>query len=229
MLRPDQRRVLSQVKRELWRLVMCNRSTPAIRVERLAQRYAFYRWQKTGRPDPPPAAYKHQVIRQYASHYALRTFIETGTYLGDTTHALRGEFEKLVTIELDPHLARDARRRLRRWQHVTVLQGDSGALLPQVLQGLTSAALFWLDAHYAGGVTAHGPDNSPLARELRQILASPLPHVVLIDDARLLGLYDGYPPLERLLELAETHGRPISIEHDVVRVIPPPADEQHRT
>jgi hypothetical protein len=117
-------------------------------------------------------------------------------------------------------LARNAYRRLRLCQNVTVREGDSGALLPEILQELSSPALFWLDAHHSGGVTAHGPDDSPLARELQCILASPLAHVVLIDDARLLGLRDGYPHPGRLAYLAELHGRLFSIDHDIARLVP---------
>jgi hypothetical protein len=221
MVRPDDRAVLDDLKLGLWRLTVCNRSAPARAIERLVQRRALTQWEASGRVDPPPAAYKHQVIREYAARYNLRSFIETGTYLGDTTDALHDDFETLVTIELDPRLARDCRRRLGHRQHVTVLEGDSGALVPEILQALRSPALFWLDAHYSGGVTAHGAENSPLAKELQSILTSSVLHVVLIDDARLLGVRDGYPHPARLAELAETHGRQLSIEHDIARVVPP--------
>ena len=60
-----------------------------------------------------------------------------------------------------------------------------------------------------------------MVRELECILANPFLHVVLVDDARLLGLPDGYPPPVRLAELAKTHGRQFFIEHDVARLLPP--------
>jgi hypothetical protein len=212
--------VIDEIKREVWRYTVCNRSAPAIVIGRLMQRRALHRWEVAGRSDPPPAAYKQQVLREHAARFELRTLVETGTYLGDTLDALLDDFEELISIELDPRLARDAQGRFRHRRQVTVLQGDSGALLPGILKELTAPALFWLDAHYSGGITAHGPENSPLERELQCILESPLLHAVLVDDARLLGLFDGYPPQKRLAELGETHGRQFSIEHDIARLLP---------
>jgi protein-L-isoaspartate(D-aspartate) O-methyltransferase len=63
-----------------------------------------------------------------------------------------------VGIEIDPELAERARRNLRRWQNVTVLEaGDGGRLQAEAFDailvnaGATASAPAWLDALRAGG------------------------------------------------------------------------------
>src|SRR5207248_7376226 len=56
-------------------------------------------WEEDGRPVPPPPEVKQQVLRRHAKQYGLRTFVETGTFFGDTTAALEPHLDELVTIE----------------------------------------------------------------------------------------------------------------------------------
>ncbi len=87
-----------------------------------------------------------------------------------------------------------ARARLKRYSNVKLIQGDSAALLPDLLAGLSEPAGFWLDAHFSGGETARGDVDTPVVSELRAILGHPMRrHVILIDDARLFTGGDGYP------------------------------------
>jgi len=103
----------------------------------------------------------------------------------------RRRFKRIYTIELSEQLAAEAARRLASYSHVQVLQGDSGHVLPEVVGQLNEPAVFWLDAHYSGGMTARGPTECPLEREVRAIaLGGRADHVILIDDARLMGQGD---------------------------------------
>lgn len=82
---------------------------------------------------------------------------------------------------------------------MSILQGDSGDLLPTVLDDLLEPALFWLDGHFSGGVTALGARQTPIEQELSSILDPTRPeHVVLIDDLRLFDGTNGYPTVEQL-------------------------------
>lgn len=75
----------------------------------------------------------------------------------------------------------------------TVVDGDSGSVLPLILADLDSSALFWLDAHsWVGPEFGDNPPGSPLLAELDAILAWPhaATSVVLVDDLRLMD-----PPL----------------------------------
>jgi len=138
------------------------------------------RWEGSGRPETPPSSV-------------------TGTFHGGTVEAVKRAFRHIDTIELDPQLAARARQRFAGHSHVTVLQGDSGQVLPTVLARLTEPALFWLDAHYSGPGTARANRDTPIVDEISAILAHPVPgHVVLIDDARGFGALPDYPTVAEL-------------------------------
>ncbi len=195
-------RVDPDVKLAIMRKTVYNRSGPGVLLWRLQQRRALRRWLRTGRTCAPPAAAKHLLIRSYARAFGTRVLVETGTFLGDTIYALRNDFERIFSIELDPRLARDARRRFAHRSQVTILHGDSGVMLAGLLERLAEPTLFWLDAHWSGGVTAHGDVESPLLAELQLILQHTVDrHVVLIDDADLLGVRPSYPTLSAICEL----------------------------
>src|ERR1043165_5803608 len=77
-----------------------------------------------------PVLIKRAVLRSLAAAYRLGTFVETGTCLATTTYALRNDFDRIITIELDHELCANVRQRLGRLKHIQVLQGDSASVLP---------------------------------------------------------------------------------------------------
>ncbi|HZS25114.1 MAG TPA: hypothetical protein VFA30_09035 [Gaiellaceae bacterium] len=135
---------------------------------------------------------KRALLRTLAATHGLRVLVETGTYMGETAWALRRSFDRIETIELEPTLARLARIRFARTANVRVHEGDSAAVLPEILTELREPALFWLDAHPSTDRTARG-GPVPLRAELEAIAAHPVPgHVVAVDDLPYLGT-PGYP------------------------------------
>jgi hypothetical protein len=183
---------------------------------------ASYQWNRTKRP-PAPLELKAQIIRSYAAKYKIRTFIETGTFFGDMIDILQNYFDALATIELDPKLAAKARQRFQTSPKITVVQGDSGEKLSETLATLNEPALFWLDGHYSGGVTAKGNVDTPIIAELAHLFSTPRRnHVILIDDARLFGTAPDYPSLEKIGALLESHrpGWQMSVETDIIRLEP---------
>lgn len=187
------------------------------------RRVAMRQWRRTQKP-PAPLEVKAQIIREYASRHGLRIFIETGTFFGDILAALRDDFDQLITIELDAALAARATKRFASDSKITIIQGDSARSLPAVLGTLDQPALFWLDGHFSGGVTAKGDAETPIIAELKHLFAAPpRDHVVLIDDARLFGSGPGYPPLAEIETLLHAH-RPewtMQVETDIIRLLPP--------
>lgn len=176
--------------------------------------FAYHAWRRQFRipgrmyvPAPPIA--KVCAIRWYAQHYGVRFFVETGTYLGDTTAGVANLFERCWTIELSEGLHRRASRRFSG-TNIDCLQGDSGILIPKILASLSAPALFWLDAHASGGITADA-GYDPLFTELEAILGSPARHVILIDDVggRFEAIYH---------RTARTHG--CVIKNDIIRLLP---------
>jgi hypothetical protein len=186
-------------------------------------RWAVRTWRKKGQPAPPPYAIKRQMLREYARRFGVRLLVETGTFYGDTTFALRNDFDRIVSIELDRVLHQTARYRLRAYKQITLLQGDSSNLIAHVLESATQPVLFWLDAHYSGGITARGQVDSPIYAELDAIIAHPVRnHVILIDDARCFVGRGGYPTIPELREYLRER-RPdwsMDLRHDVIRIQP---------
>ncbi len=52
-------------------------------------RWSMARWERAGRPVPPPNAVKQQVVRQTSIAFGLTTLVETGTFRGDMIRANR--------------------------------------------------------------------------------------------------------------------------------------------
>jgi hypothetical protein len=213
------------------RLISIVTSMPPYRfVERLVlyiqrrreERSLIMAWRRSGSPVPPPHLYKQKLLSRYASRYRLNTLVETGTYHGDMIFALRKRFQTILSIELGSELCEQARQRLREYTHVSIIQGDSAKVLPNILDDLKCPALFWLDGHYSAGITALGAKETPISAELDAILQHPLSgHVILIDDARNFDGTHDYPTLDALRQsvLTRAPNADLSVEDDIIRIV----------
>jgi hypothetical protein len=191
------------------------------------QRLAWLSWLLAGRPVPPPSLAKQQALKAYARRFKLSTLVETGTYQGDTVDGLKSHFKKIYSIELGQQLFLSAQNRFASNPHIKIFQGNSSQVLPQVLAMTDGPCLFWLDAHYSGGITAMADTDTPITGELRVILgSSPLGHVLLIDDARLFRGACGYPTLDRLKDMLKElrPGWVFEVKDDIIRFHPDHAD-----
>lgn len=181
-----------------------------------------FTWLLSGCPSPPPHLVKLRVVWRYCHRFGLRKFIETGTHVGETAEWMARKGIDVISIELSDRLYRIARARLQRYRNVTLIQGDSARVLPNLLAGLSEPACFWLDAHFSGAGTAKGETESPIVDEVRSILHHSIAgHVILIDDARLFTGKDGYPFLGELLRLVrQTGAYDAEVSTDMVRITP---------
>lgn len=172
---------------------------------------------------PPPHAYKQREVKRYAKQAKIRTLVETGTYMGHMIDATRHSFDHIYSIELDNALHEAAARRFAGNERVILLKGDSGVIVPELVDKVNEPALFWLDAHWSGGTTASGEERSPILKELVPILtAKQRAHIILIDDAREFVGADGYPTLRELTGIVSRH-RPdleMAVHADVIRIGP---------
>lgn len=163
-------------------------------LERLSERH----WERTGE-GPAPASLKQRVVREYAHRHGFRTFVETGTFFGDMIEAIHRDFDRVHSVELDEKLHRRAVRRFAGTGNVALHQGDSGKVLPGLVDTLREPTLFWLDAHWSRGVTAKGDLDTPVSLELETVIRHPIEgHVALIDDARLFGAAKDYPSIDQV-------------------------------
>lgn len=161
-------------------------------------------WEAGGRLGRTPYLTKIITIRHRASAQGIRVFVETGTYLGDMIHAQEGNFDRLLTVELDPELYRKAVHRFRRLTKISIFQGDSAVQLPKMIATINEPALFWLDAHYSKGFTARGEIDTPILGELELILQRQFKDVILIDDADDFDGTNDYPTITELESIIKT-------------------------
>jgi hypothetical protein len=178
-------------------------------------------WRENGKPFPPPHVLKQRVVREYARSFSLDTLVETGTYVGTMVDAMKTTFKEIFSIELDRSLYEAAREKFSGFQHIHIVQGDSGEVLPDIINHLTRPCLFWLDGHYSGGITSKGQLETPVSKELESILQHPLAsHVILIDDARCFTGQNDYPTIEELRDYLR-RARPqwaFEVRDDIIRI-----------
>ena len=208
--------VVSGLKNELMFKKLFRKPTVMDHKEELA------RWEKNGRPSPPPHIVKQMAIEEHQKKFDLRILVETGTYLGDMVEAQQNRFDKIYSIELSTKLFRRAVKRFKTHSHITILNGDSGIVLNELMPAIDKPALFWLDGHYSGGITAKAEKECPVPEELEAILKSDLYHIILIDDARLFNGTHDYPTLDEIKQLCDKSRRPYSLtlKDDIIRLIP---------
>lgn len=180
-------------------------------------------WRLKGSPAPIPHLLKQRTVLQYGRRFARETLVETGTYLGTMVLTARRAFKKIYSIELDPDLFERARRRFAEDPGIDLRLGDSADVLPPLLEELSRAnirAVFWLDAHFSGGLTARGALETPVRRELQLILERARDPVLLVDDAHLFTGQGDYPTLDELgATVWATHpAYAVEVASDIVRV-----------
>lgn len=183
----------------------------------------YRRWLTGGKRGSPPHLHKKRIILEYAIAYNLKTLVETGTFLGEMVADVREYFDKIISIELSEALFERASKKFAKDQNIEIVQGDSAEILSQILLSLDKPALFWLDAHYSGGITAKGQINTPVYKELIDIFeySSGL-DVILIDDARMFVGENGYPDLDDIRDLIDARLPEFNfcVQEDIIRIYP---------
>ena len=131
----------------------------------------------TGRPK--------EFFRWMRENLGIDTFVEGGTYMGETAAWAAGVFGRVITIELSPELYDIAKARHADKKNIEFVLGDTRQVLGRIVPQLTGPAVFWLDAHWSAGKTAGETNECPILAEIAILNASPYDHMILIDDARL--------------------------------------------
>ncbi len=177
-------------------------------------------WAARGFYAPSPHFIKQICLLR--NGYPNGTWVETGTYLGQTTAILAGSGSKVYSIEPEPTLFANAEKAFSKLGNVKILNGISEQVFPILLPRIYGDVNFWLDGHYSAGVTFKGPQDTPIRDELKHI-ALHLSHFnnvcVLVDDIRLfrphLAEFAGYPTIDFLVDWARQHKLHWHIEHDI--------------
>jgi hypothetical protein len=183
----------------------------------------FIDWVENGFLSPPPRIVKQEVLRRRGGK---NTWIETGTFLGDTSYFLSTFASKVFTIEPDDKLYQMALARFENNVVVNCVKGTSEEKLQTIIDGLSPESLsdltFWLDGHYSGGITYQSVRDTPIEMELaciQKILNRTKKITILIDDVRCFGSdlyeYKDYPNLEYLVNWSAGNRLYWTIEQDI--------------
>jgi hypothetical protein len=195
-------------------------------VSRLSKRIQSFfetdlgKWKKSQFAAPSPHCVKR--TRLIANGLPNATWVETGTYLGDTTFELAKQGGFVITIEPDQVLYAKAVQRFRNHQNVRLINKTSEEALPELVPTLSGNIVFWLDGHYSGGVTHKGDLDTPIREELDSISKSLSKFesvVVAVDDVRCFNpenpIWQQYPSLDFLVVWARDNNLQWHIEHDI--------------
>jgi hypothetical protein len=177
-------------------------------------------WNNSEKKGLTPHIIKQQIITSYRNLYSIKHLVETGTFRGEMVYALRNKFDKIISVELSEELYTTAKKRLRKFKNIELVQGDSGTVLQNITAGLKDPAIFWLDGHYSGFETAKGELATPVSRELEAILNAKPGHIILIDDARLFNGTNDYPAIDELKKyiLSKDSGYTFEVDDDIIRI-----------
>lgn len=177
--------------------------------------YELWSWKNRGKTPPTPHLIKERMVTEYGEKHNLYTLVETGTYLGVMISAQKNNFDSIYSVELDRNLANMAKEKFGRYQNIKILEGDSAKVLSKIIAKLNEPALFWLDAHYSGGITSKGKKYTPILDELKLILKHKQKHIILIDDAHLFVGKNGYPSIDDLKKIIKNR-RKIKVENSII-------------
>ncbi len=180
-------------------------------------------WLLRNCPAPDNHIYKRRRIIKVENRYSCETFIETGTFYGQTVSAVKDIFKKTLSVELFQKLYQLNRISFSKFPQVKIYYGDSSVEMQNMLKDAEGRILFWLDGHYSGAGTACGSTTSPIISELEMIRkVRKRDHCILIDDARLFTGSDGYPTLDHvkriLLEINPKYH--VTIDRDCIMALP---------
>lgn len=125
-----------------------------------------------------------ELVLNLKNILSIDIFIETGTFKGGTTSWAAKYFKKVITIENSKELFESAVTNLSKYPHIECIYGNSGEKINEVLKTLDKPAIFWLDAHWCGGLTFGSDYECPLIDEINHVVNHHLEHIILIDDAR---------------------------------------------
>lgn len=168
---------------------------------------------------PCPNSIKNSVLLR--NGFADGIWVETGTYLGDTTEVLSKSAPMVYSIEPSQALVEKARARFAHHENIHILHGLSETELPKLLsqdQLRNATVNFWLDGHYSAGVTHQGPQETPIIEELQAIeknLSQLKQVAIFIDDIRCFAPNSPYPTLDYLVNWANSHQLAWHIEYDI--------------
>lgn len=177
-------------------------------------------WQMRDFAGPSPSHIKRRVLLRLG--ILEGTWVETGTYLGETTAILAEKAKQVYSIEPEPALCARAQALFAGRGNIEIIRGTSEQIFPGLMLRISGDVSFWLDGHYSADATFKGEKDTPIKEELAAI-AQALPRLgrvaIMVDDVRCFEPahpdFAHYPSRLFLVEWAERLGLKWHIEHDI--------------
>lgn len=150
-----------------------------------------------------------ELVKTLAQKHGIINFIETGTYLGETTVWASAFFDQVHTIEISEGIYNKTSKKYKEKANIHFHLGDSKIILPKIIPTIKGSTLFWLDGHWCGRDTGGKFNECPIFSELDEAVKTENP-AILIDDLRyFLGPnpYDygeNYPTLHNIIKILTT-------------------------
>ncbi len=147
--------------------------------------YRFFRRQLLGTLGGPfnGQQQRQRIFDAIVGALHLHEIVETGSLYGRTTAYMAARVQApIVTVEINPYFASVARRFLKPFGHVRVVEADSGYFLEAYTASprpRSKPRFFYLDAHWYGEI--------PLLQELAIVLDRFDNPVIMIDDFQVPG------------------------------------------
>jgi len=124
--------------------------------------------------------YSTKLIIKILLSFKVKLFIETGTYLGNTTEFIAKKFSdiKISTIEVNEKYYNNSLIKLSKYPNITCIKGDSSKILKEIDIDHNLTKLYYLDAHWY--------DHNPIRDELKTIFESSRGNeIIIIDDFKV--------------------------------------------
>lgn len=149
----------------------------------------------------PTHVYKPLLAAMIGLSLGKTVFVETGTFVGQSSYFVSRLFSEVLTVEASADLALAARKLMlaTSTENVKVVQGASVDLLHTMSLKTGQSAVFFLDAHYSTGLTSRLFGACPLVNELTIIFDRFDDPVIVIDDLRTMTGLGGYPSIAEIL------------------------------
>jgi predicted O-methyltransferase YrrM len=156
---------------------------------------------KNGILRQPEYISKSMLAAMIGFKYKKKYFIETGTFIGQSTYNIQNMFKKIYTCEASKDLYKAAKKLfyLTKKNNIKIYLGDSKIMLKSLNKKIFDDSIFFLDAHYSKGNTSKEFGACPLIDELKIIFSNSSKAIIVIDDIRTMNGKNGYPKLLDIL------------------------------
>ncbi len=124
--------------------------------------------------------------------YSNDTFVETGTFRGETLDIVNKAniYKRILSMELSNTYYENCSLKFINDKHISIHHGNSRYELNNLINPIDTEITFFLDAHWSGGNDNMGCDpemKCPILYELDQIKQHPIKtHTIIVDDIRLM-------------------------------------------